>query len=62
MSKREQTNYYAIISATVRYDTNLKSAEKLYKEITSLANKNGCYYAKNIMYLQPLAFLLYLSE
>ncbi len=39
MSKREQPNYYAIIPAIVRYDTNLKSAEKLYKEITALANK-----------------------
>ena len=48
MSKKEQPNYYAIIPATVRYDTNLKSAEKLlYGEITSLANKNGYCYAQN---------------
>ena len=29
MSKKEQPNYYAIIPATVRYDTNLKYTEKL---------------------------------
>ena len=29
MSKKEQPNYYAIIPATVRYDTNLKYKEKL---------------------------------
>ena len=48
MSKKEQPNYYAIIPATVRYDTNLKYAEKLlYGEITALANKNGYCYAQN---------------
>ena len=48
MTKGEQPNYYAIIPATVRYDTNLKSTEKLlYGEITALANKNGFCYAKN---------------
>ena len=40
MSQKEQPNYYAIIPATVRYDTNLKYAKKLlYGEITALANK-----------------------
>ena len=48
MSQKEQPNYYAIIPATVRYDTNLKYAEKLlYGEITALANKNGYCYAQN---------------
>ena len=48
MSKKEQPNYYAIIPATVRYDTNLKYAEKLlYGEITALANKNGYCYTQN---------------
>ncbi len=28
MSKKEQPNYYAIIPAMVRYDTNLKYAKK----------------------------------
>ena len=48
MSQKEQPNYYAIIPATVRYDTNLKYAEKLlYGEITALANKNGYCYTQN---------------
>ena len=42
MKNKEQPNYYAIIPATVRYEKNLKSAEKLlYGEITGLANKSG---------------------
>lgn len=48
MSKEEQPNYYAIILATVRYDTKLKYAEKLlYGEIIVLANKNGYCYDQN---------------
>lgn len=48
MGEKEQPNYYAITPATVRYDNNLKSVEKLlYGEITALANKNGYCYAKN---------------
>jgi len=44
----EKPNYYAIIPADVRYDTELKPNEKLlYGEITSLMNKEGYCYASN---------------
>ena len=40
MNEQNQVNYYAIIPATVRYDKELKPAEKLlYSEVTALANK-----------------------
>lgn len=40
MSQKEQPNYYAIIPATVRYNTNLNSTEKLlYGKITALPIK-----------------------
>ena len=48
MNEDNKINYYAIIPATVRYDSNLKPAEKLlYGEITALANIKGYCYASN---------------
>ena len=48
MNEENQISYYAVIPATVRYDTNLKPAEKLlYAEITSLSNKYGYCFASN---------------
>ena len=41
-------NYYAILSAEVRYDNNLKPNVKLlYAEITALCNMNGECFATN---------------
>lgn len=43
-----EANYYAIIPANVRYDSNLSDKAKLlYAEITSLANKEGYCWASN---------------
>lgn len=43
-----EPNYFAIISADVRYDKTLSSSEKLlYAEITSLCNKTGVCFASN---------------
>lgn len=48
MNEENQISYYAIIPATVRYDNELKSSEKLlYGEVTSLANKFGYCFATN---------------
>lgn len=43
---KEHPNYYAIIPAEVRYDTELSANEKLlYGEISALATKHGYCYA-----------------
>lgn len=48
MEKEEPVNYYAIIPATVRYNQELKFAERLlYGEITALTNKRGYCFATN---------------
>jgi len=45
---KEQPNYYAIISAEVRYDNRLKANVKLlYAEITALCNMNAECFASN---------------
>jgi hypothetical protein len=44
----QKPNYYAILSAEVRYDNRLKANTKLmYAEITALCNMNGKCYATN---------------
>lgn len=44
----ERPNYYSIIPADVRYDTELKANEKLlYGEITALSNHKGYCFAEN---------------
>ena len=44
----ETPNYYAIITADVRYDNTLSSSEKLfYGEITALSSKTGKCWASN---------------
>ncbi len=44
----EKPNYYAILPANVRYDTDLSpNAKLLYAEITSLAYKDGYCWATN---------------
>lgn len=48
MMNEERPNYYAIIPAKIRYDSELKPNEKLlYGEITALTNKNGECWANN---------------
>lgn len=44
----EKPNYYAILTANVRYDARLKPNEKLlYAEITALSNAKGKCFATN---------------
>ena len=48
MNDEIKNNYYAVIPATVRYNTELKPNEKLlYGEITSLTNSVGYCFANN---------------
>ena len=48
MNEENKISYYSVIPATVRYDPDLKPAEKLlYSEVTALANKNGYCFAQN---------------
>jgi hypothetical protein len=46
--KKEQPNYYAILTADIRYSKELNFFEKvLYADITALTNKNGYCTASN---------------
>ena len=45
---KEKPNYYAILTADVRYDKNLTpNAKLLFAEITALCNMNGQCFASN---------------
>ena len=42
MNEEHKANYYAMIPAYIRYNNQLKFAERLmYGEITALSNKEG---------------------
>jgi len=46
--KKDKPNYYAIITAEVRYNNNLTDSEKLlYGEITALSNQKGYCWSSN---------------
>lgn len=48
MEIKESPNYYAILTANVRYSKNINANEKLlYAEITSLSNATGICWASN---------------
>ena len=48
MDIEQQANYYAVISAPVRYNKKLKYPERLlYGEITALSNRYGYCFASN---------------
>ncbi len=48
MRDKPTPNYYANITATVRYDKRLSANQKLlYAEITALTNKEGYCWASN---------------
>lgn len=48
MNEEYKANYYAMIPAYIRYNNNLKFAERLmYGEITALSNKEGYCFASN---------------
>ena len=48
MESYVQSSYYAIIPAYIRYNKELKFAERLmYGEITALSNKEGYCFASN---------------
>lgn len=48
-----EPNYYAVITAEVRYNDNISSSEKLFfAELTALANKTGKCWATNTYFAQ----------
>jgi len=48
MRQNRKPSYYAILPASVRYDENLSSSEKLFfAELTALAEKEGFCWASN---------------